>query len=502
MRLIDLAALAFGVGWILAVLYPHFQFITEPAAQEINETACWYPTWLLANHRNPFAVGELPGAACSFAPLYGYVVLAFSHWLGIGFGAHRLLNLIFLIGVFAIIVSHMRRLGSPWGIISVSIALLYFRCFQNLMITARPDTLGWMLFLLALFEPWAREYRPIPSWLGLLASLLAFYCKGYFLVGAPIIIWGIFWHRSFREAFRAAAIFSGIFLLVLWVVDYRFPLFLIEGFIVQNETTRLNMHGFIARDHALMLVQTGWPFLALIAVALVAWVTRVRLAGLWRRLVQAVAHGTCDPAERSWFVMGTVFAGMMVLVCVYLGQNGGASFTYHLHLLYPLMFVLSAGLLRGNKTRIIVTAAVVLTLHLNSWIPNVPHSSAGHQRLAEIMKTKRDVVGSPLIMDIVLDQGQRVYFNGASNFLPAATQYDWAQIYPASYALQRRYEDVRDELMNGIRSRRFQAVFVLKEMGCELFPRELLAEYYTINEEVPMPVEFDTEVVMQVWTPK
>jgi len=103
--------------------------------------------------------------AYSFSPLYNYVVLLFRNWLGIGFGAHRLLNLVFLAGVCAVIARHMRRLGSPWGIISVSLALLYFRCFQNLMITARPDALGWLRFLLALFEPWAREYRPSrPGW--------------------------------------------------------------------------------------------------------------------------------------------------------------------------------------------------------------------------------------------------------------------------------------------------------------------------------------------------
>jgi hypothetical protein len=501
-NLIDLAAIVFGLGWIFAILLPHFQFIGEPACQEINETACWYPTWLLANHRNPFGVGELPGAAYSFSPLYNYIVLLFRDWLGIGFGAHRFLNLVFLIGVFAVIARHMRRLGSPWGIISLSIALLYFHCFRNVMITTRPDTLGWLLFLLALLEPWAREYRPLPSWLGLAASLLGFYCKGYFLLGAPIIFWGIYWFRSSRDAIRTAAIFTGVFLLVLWIVDFRFPLFLIESTIVQGETAKLNSHGIIAWDHAMMLFREGWPFLALMIVALLAWVSRVRFAGAWQRLKQAARFGKFDPAERPMFVMGTVFAGLFPLVCLLLGRNGGASFTYHLHLLYPLMFVLSAGLLSGVKTRLVFTAAIALSLHLNTWIPNVPHSYAGHQHLVELMKDKHDVVATPLLMDIVLDQGRRVYYNGNTNFLPAATQYDWAQIYPASFALQRRYEDVQNELHDGITAHRFDAVFLLKEMGCEPFTLELLAEHYVVREEVPMPVMFDNEVVVQVWTPK
>jgi ADP-L-glycero-D-manno-heptose 6-epimerase len=92
--------------------------------------------------------------------------------------------------VLWLLISRMRRAGTSLGVTLLSAAVFYWLCVTNIMVTARPDALGLMLFVAAVIIPWERDFRRGPAILGLACAFLAFHCKAYFALAGVTVLLG------------------------------------------------------------------------------------------------------------------------------------------------------------------------------------------------------------------------------------------------------------------------------------------------------------------------
>jgi acetoacetate decarboxylase len=120
-----------------------------------------------------------------------------------------------------------------------------------------------------------------------------------------------------------------------------FPYLYIVTVVVQRGATELNSSDEISEMHTAMLADRAWPFLVMMFFGLGAW--------MWRRrsLRRSAASGTTAGVSLTELDLRILMLGVALwiftaLVYFYMGRNAGAYFTYHLHLLFPLLFVLGA----------------------------------------------------------------------------------------------------------------------------------------------------------------
>jgi len=323
----ELLACTLAIAWLLALALSHLKFISQPGPQEINEPSFWYTTFLLDQGRNPYSPEELPGAAQFFGPLYHGVVLALKPLFGIGYDAHRFLNLLCIAGSLWLLVTRMRRLGSGLGIALLSSTWIYWICLQNIMITARPDALGLLFFLLAIIIPGERRYSLRASAFGLACTFLAFHCKAYFGLALLPTLAGLALLRSWRHAAVAALAFFATLAASIAALDHVFPLCSLETFFMQRNSVAINTSDDISPMHTAMLFERAWPYFLFLAGAalLIPRHLRTWLHQLRQRDPHAIALGLTLALLLLHFA----------IVYFYMGHNGGALFTYHLHLIFP-----------------------------------------------------------------------------------------------------------------------------------------------------------------------
>ncbi len=493
-QLVNIVCIGIAAWWFLGLLLAHFKMITLPGPQEFNEPAIWHTTWLLDHGRNPYTANELPGAAYCFDPLYNYLVIAFKPLLGIDYTAHRFINLLFLLGCMGLIARSMVKAGAGLGIALLSVVFFHWMCMGNIMITARPDLMGLFFFLLGVLVPWERHYTRGSTIFGLVCALIAFHCKFYFIVAGCATLMGYFLVRRKWEACWLGVAYFGLIAGTFALWCHWFPYYYIETVVMQHGGTALNSHDYISHMHTIMLFQRGWPFFALMLYGVGRW--------LWlRHVARRDGKPVNRPDDMRFLSLGAVFLIFLSIVYFYMGWNAGAYFTYHLHLLFPLMFVLAAYAITQPWVKMIfgLLLAVFVLCFLN--VPPVPDATAAYRRLEQlIFNCRGDVLGVAGVTDIFERQGRHVLHNGNTMFVGFAFANNGIGRNPMIAVLGHNMDATIAEVVQKVTNREY--AMVLTEFDEPYFcTKELLQQNYDRVEQVDYFSYFGHSPV-RVWRPK
>lgn len=491
----NLLACALAIVWLLALSLSHLKLVSQPGPHEINEPSVWFTTFLLDQGRNPYSPEELPGAAQFFGPLYHGVVLALKPLFGLGYDAHRFLNLLCIGGSLWLLATRMRRIGSGLGIALISSAWFYWMCLQNIMITARPDALGFLLFLLAIILPWERAYSARSSAVGLGCTLLAFHCKAYFALALLPTLAGLALTHSLRRAAFAALAFFATLAASIALLNHFFPLYWLETFVMQRNAVGINTSDDISPMHTAMLFERAWPYFLFLAGAAI----------LIPRHVHTWRHELSQRQPRA-IALGLAIALLLLhfaIVYFYMGHNGGALFTYHLHLIFPPLLLATAFALARASAGPRVAFTVVLATFgaFNISVQTVEDSAAAHQRLTDLIVEADPVYGSSSFVTDILAHHQRpVHNSGFTLFLPMATMNGRDEWDPGAQAIRDVFDRMPRETSNLIADRAYDLVLTSDDF-IVFGDMDTLARHYEPAERIFMPMYFGGNFI-QVWKPR
>ncbi|HWA09404.1 MAG TPA: hypothetical protein VG838_08145 [Opitutaceae bacterium] len=500
--LLYLVAAALSLGWILALARQHFMMMMQPGPQELNEPAAWYATWLLDQGRNPYSVQEMPGSAQFFGPLYSYVVLALKPVLGIDYPAHRILNFVCILLTLWLLCSRMVRLGASRTLALVAGALLYWIFNQNILITARPDALGMLFFVAGIIIPWERGYRRWPVVIGLACAVLAFHCKAYFALSGTATLLGVACHRSKGEALAMGAGFFAAIFATIGIFMYFYPLYYAEVFVMQSGTVVVNSNSDILYMHTAMLVERAWPYLLILSFACAHFAARYD----WKaNLAFARAHWrdlrtplTAQPLP----VLGLVLIVHLVLMQAVMGRNGGATFTYHIHLLYPLFMLALAAYATTPRRDVIAVVLLAVCTQLNFELDGAPDSSPAYTQLAKKLEPYQNVLGIASTTEILARQGKAVHNDGFTIFVPCAFGGGLLGRTKSVDALNQRYAESLDAIKDDVINHRVD-VIMTQDRWCYLCDMDTVRANYEVHpdERMDLPMRFAWDNI-DFWYPK
>ncbi len=499
---LNVAATGLAIGWMLALGKGHFIMMMQPGPQELNEPAAWYGTWLLDHGRNPYTLAEIPGAAQFFDPFYNYVVLALKPVLGLDYPAHRIVNFICIVLTLWLVVTRMVRAGGSRALALLSAALLYWLFVNNIMITARPDCLGLLLFMLGLIVPWERGYRPWPVVIGLGCAILAFHCKAYFALAGTGTLIGVAFHRSKGEALAMGAGFFVALFATIGIFDHFFPLYYAEVFVMQSGSVQVNSNSEMLDRHTTMLVARGWPFLVLLSFAFARFAVRYDWRGNlayaranWRSLRTPL---TAQPLP----VLGVVLLIHLVLIQLWMGRNGGATFTYHIHLLFPLMMLLLAAYASTPRSDLVAVVLLAVCVQANFDLPWTPNSAPAYDVLAKRLEPYHYVLGLASTTEILARQGKPVHNDGFSIFLPCAFGGGLFGRTASIDGLDRKYGESLNAIKEDVINRRVDVIMTHDDWSYLCDMETIRANYEKHpDERLDLPMQFAWDNI-SFWYPK
>ena len=490
-RALEIIAIVAGGAGLVASLFVHLRFIAYPAPQEITESATLYATFQLSMGQNPWTVESFPASTQFFGPFYNYVVLAFKPLFGIGYGAHRFVNLFCLGAIFSYLGSHLRRLGASLGVVLCCLSTLYWLVMDNIMITARPDILGWGLFLVALLHPFSRGYRVGPSLIGLFFALLAFQGKAYFIAAGGATLLGLALLHSWPLAIILGVGFGSAVVLSVWVTTYFFPLYYVQSFVMSASMVRGNASNEMMMTHDRLFIARAWPFLLLLLMALyLRW--RDATAGdghrsvAWLRLIIWKKFVPRSPNQ----VLGLVFIIWLPMVLIYMARNGGAWFTYHTHLLFPLIFLMVALAVRDVRLRSVSQLGLAVFAVAGLQLRWTPDDTTPHHRVARVIADEREeVYAGTSYVDALLGQGRPVYETGFTVFHGFVMPEEKTPANSVRHALFARSTELRRQLTAKVERQEFGLVVTEDEtsFGVDL---EVIRRNYKIVERFQHPTYF------------
>jgi hypothetical protein len=490
-RALEVLAIVAGAAALAASLFVHLRFIAYPAPQEITESAALYATFQLSIGQNPWTAESFPVSTQFFGPFYNYVVLAFKPLFGIGYGAHRFVNLLCLVAIFFYLGSHLRRLGASLGVVLCCLSTLYWLVMDNIMITARPDVLGWGLFLVALLHPFSRGYRVGPSLVGLCFALLAFQCKAYFVAAGGATLLGLALLHSWPLAIVLGMVFGSAVVLSVWVTTYFFPLYYAQSFVMSASMVKGNASNEMMVTHGRLFIARAWPFVVLLIMALyLRWRDATAVdghrVGTWLR---SINWRNCVPRTPNQ-VLGLVFIFWLPMVLIYLARNGGAWLTYHTHLLFPVLLLVVALALRDVRLRSVSRLGLALFAVLGLQLRWTPDDTTPHHRVARVIAEERgEVYAGTSYVDALLGQGRPVYETGFTVFHGFLFSGDRASPGSLRHALLGRSTELRRQLTAKFERQEFGLVVTEDEtsFGVDL---DVIRRNYKIVERFQHPTYF------------
>jgi len=413
---------------------------------ELREGAVQLSTYALMHKINPYTIENNPVYINSFGVLYNAVILPFAFIFGNTLQLHRFLNAIFIIGQLTLMTIILRRQRTNWFVIAM---VLLFMWIGQLFIagpTARPDTLGELLFLSTLFIPVLNNFSKSSLIISGILGLLSFHTKIYFFLGPIIVSIYLFLFISKQKSLRYMLWVGGLLIssflilnhfLETYFVNNIFPLFSYR--FTSNYAHLIKQLIKFFRDYwSLLIISLG----IFISISDKNQIPKLKIRTDIKHLKKPLFN-----IEFDFLLFCLVITSLMVFFLF--GKHSGTYQTYFYHLITPFLTMSSLSLIdkydRHKKGLIII---VVINLILHSYENLKPDflnfDSPDWVKLNNYVMNSKEILNSPLDVSFLIEQEKPVAISGF-------TQYFF--IYPKEpFFLMKEPQKLKDEASKYIKN--------------------------------------------------
>ena len=214
------------ISYHISILYFPFQLEYREGAQLLVASE-------LYNGNLPYTLENQPYLADVFGCMYPLIVIPMFKLFGIKLFTLRLLTAIcvFLSTLFFFLFLKKSKINLT---ISVLVSIIFYGVnMYSCIPICRPDALGFLFFILALYIPTRRNYSSYSLILSIILSYFAYLTKSYFIVAFPFVLIYVF---LFKNIFRSIKYFCYLvagFIILQILIYFIFDFYFLGTFIPQ-----------------------------------------------------------------------------------------------------------------------------------------------------------------------------------------------------------------------------------------------------------------------------
>ena len=366
-KLKTLAVLATAVFFVFRIIYAGI--LALPYPKEILEPANVALTNTFLDGYSPYTLASLerriPGVNYDYPFMNSLVAAAIAKIMGCGaVTAHFVISLLSILGSgvigYAVTAKCAKTTVAP-----VLTGLMFMFCHWRFgYISAAPDDLGLLLYLLTIYAASSDRVRNKPVWCAV-GITLCFYTKQYFIFAAvPVFIYMLLY--SVKEAIRLFLYTIAINAAAAVIITMEWPLYWMKTIAFTYLGAGIG-GGFRFSTFLEQLDYLVFSFAALFAIVVVAAFMGIRKLRRSNIRLKSLRVRENDP-----FAMSVVAAVVMIVPLSIIGRNDGALISYFLQLWMPEVSLVAAICMERmipvskEKERIYVivyAAAIAVTLY-------------------------------------------------------------------------------------------------------------------------------------------
>lgn len=508
----------------------HYLLVTFHYPLESFEGAMLLTTKLLLNGENPFALDKMPAAMNVYGINYHLIVYPFAKIWGSTFLVHRAVSAFFLLTSCILFFVVIRRHGINLIYSISAVLLLYASLLYRYTPLAKPDSVGFFLFLLSVFIVYLMQYSTLSLIISAILGVAAFYTKPYFVLSVPYIALYLFLFVSKKRAILYGIVAFLLFLGTAYFVNGIFETYFLNTLfnhvnVATNDVPHLQM------QLEFFLIFYSGIFLILLA-SLLLFVFDKFPDAPWRNLKFETVRDEVTkrinvfhfdkPLIAIDFPL-TLFCLMLSSLLFYfkLGRHHGNIMTYAYHLVTPFFLIYVFRMIdsplkkpdlvkrRENYGYVLLMPCVLLSLYLlytsASYLKDSPEWLASEEwhQIEQITQSHQNVMNSPIIVYLLVEQNKPVYDTGQTEFFQESHYpFGWLDaVFPSNDEISARWDEYAASIQNSVLKKEFDAIIL--EAPEEYSFLQGFQENYSRTNTFEICIFHTAQcTLLEVWEPK
>lgn len=509
-RLIDklLTLLLLCCAVLLTVKAAEFMiwYMAKDYPLEYREFGVIFSTDLLLQGFNPYSIDLQPVAMNAYGIVYNMLVLPLAEVWGSTPFTHRVVSCFFIVMTCGCLFWGLRVSRVSWTMAGVAVATLFAFLATGLSIVSRPDSLGQFLFLASIVLPFACRYSASSLAISIGLSMLALLTKSYFVLGAPFLAVYLFGFESKSKGLWYGLGF-GAALAVTVLVTHALCETWLTNTIFNHLNNDISGH-YTSLAH---LRRQMWLHAESILGFIAAFVWGY---GFFTASGEKVFEGTRgsllnfkDFRKPLFSINGDLPLMMLVfgtIIMVWkLGLHTGNWQLYYHQFMTPFALWFVVGFvdrLKANRHW-----AIMLPLIANLAVLNVYYVSgdpedheAEWKALEQVVAGHQDMYHSSGLAELMKRHGKPIYNTGHNEYYAAGVPYNFT-----STAEQFAWQSEMFWQQIGEKAQQKQLDLVIQDAGSGWpIDRSTLKENYRLLGHMRMPLLFNGNWLLELWTPK
>ncbi len=501
----------------LKLIIHHFQVIGNFFPNEYRESATLLTTDLLLKGGNPYALENQPEYTNVYGIFYHIIVLPFAKLFGTSFPVHRAVSAIFIFASCSTFFAAMR-----WRQVSLVFALsgtliLYSHLLYFTTPLAKPDSLGFFLFLCSILIPWRYKYSFLSLLVSSVLGILGFLTKPYFILSLLYLNLYLFIFKSKKLGIQQGILSLVLLVLTFFELNQRFETYFNNTILIHAYIAGHDFIHAIKQFYEYSKINLGITLIFLLCVFLErsSGKSKPHPIKAQRKLEFNLLNLEKPVLNQEASLIEFCLVLSLLLFFGKFGQHWGSWLIYIHHLISPFLIFLSFELLskrlknKGTDCfNLLLIFLVLINLFSSSssqLLPQPDYSLKNWNNISALLSRHKHIFNSPAIASILIEQGKKVYDSGQSQYFVLSTKRQgfWGNIIPPRQSkIQLRYETFLQEINRDVKSKKYDLIVLTK--GYSPFISEnFLKKYYQRKTTLiaPMSAKSKQNWKLDIWKP-
>jgi hypothetical protein len=486
-------------------------------------------TRLLLNGENPYALENMPVAINVYGINYHLLVYPFARMWGNTFLIHRAVSAFFIllacILFFIILRRHQVNVLNSFS----AVLILYASLLYRYTAVAKPDGLGFFLFLLSIFIVSLMQYSTWSLVISVVLGILAFYTKPYFVLSIPYLAMYLFLFVSKKKAIYYGTFAFLLLITTAFIVNQVFPTYFLNTFfnhinVATNDFGQLfgQLEFFALSYSGIILIFIVYASLSLLDKVRSGALQNLRFDTLKKELINRINVFRYDKPFLEIAFPFSLYCLIISFGAFYfkLGRHIGNIMTYAYHLITPFFLLYIYGLLevplknvplakrRNTYNYLILMPGILISLYLlyssAAYLKDSPEwtDMKDWQRIEQITLSHKNIMNSQVLVSLLLAQNKPVYDTGQTEFF----QYShyppgWLDRWLLSNAdISRQWAKYENSIKQSVRQKEFDAIIITPREHRPYL--EGLQEHYFLVDKVGACMFHTAQcVLLEIWEP-
>jgi len=408
----------------------HIDVLIFPFQLEYREGAMLLLSSEISKGHLPYTLTNQPYLTDVFGFVYPFLSQLFIKMFGVNFFSLRLLTAVCILLSSLFFYFYQKKYSiSKYNALIFTVIFYGVNLFLCIPIS-RPDSLGFLIFIVALYLPVLMKYSKISLYFSIFLSIIAFFTKSYFILAFPFTFLYLFLFVNKLRAIKYLFLFFVCFLLILFLIHFPFDFYFIGTFSPQVKSTVYDL-GHLLRQlyfyfYELLLI----PTIIIIFIS-IRYLIRNRSSILqeiekpfdYKRYFDLTLSSTPFLSTRIkldvnlfYFILG------FILILAKLGGHTGQFGVYLIHFMsFPFLFLISRkfdnithlGFFIKNVIYILVILNILFVLP-SKYDLNFDRRS--FTKVDTLIKNNSKVLSTPIFASVLCKYKKPVYASGLTEY--------------------------------------------------------------------------------------